>query len=323
MSDLYSFIISENRLEIVEDAGEILSAKYTGAELKKILNMIEKSDPYDDKRFAVNIANWILDEDRGDIGGYFDDELETYSSMIKDYKESMRKMKSMWMNVSNSAIKSKMKDFMSIDIEDFKNIQYMQECLDTAEKLTDKDYVYSDSCVELVGTHGEYKMYEINSFDDLECEIVDFLMPWCVVKSEHYGSYGGPPYFPIMKGQEPVGIFCSKNISVGYDNDTFRNANNTGAMSKETIDKVLPLLRLAHPKFEKTSNISLYIHFESAGYKLLRIFGSWLYYPLTDEGEEWVEKAFEISKMDDDESSSEMWDDHSIELEKIGGIFLD
>jgi hypothetical protein len=44
--------------------------------------------------------------------------------------------------------------------------------------------------------------------------------------------------------------------------------------------------------------------------------------PNTEAGREWIKEADRIWTLPDNAESAELWDDHSLELERIGGRWL-
>jgi hypothetical protein len=248
---LSEYIILESRLKIVEEAGEILSSRYSGVKLKKILNGIEAADPYRDKRFAKHMAHWIVEN-------YPDDNPLEFKDYIVTYKELIKKMDTLWKKTENKALKSSIREMQKKEIVKYGDfLNWLIE----AERIVDENYKFSEKGLKVVATHGDYTMYEIRKEKDLEIDLVKRKMPWCVVRHPHFGGYGGPPYYAIMKGQRPICMVCPGNIEEGgKDYNSFANELNSQAISYELADEIKPLLLIANPKIQWKSDLSVYIH---------------------------------------------------------------
>jgi len=75
---------------------------------------------------------------------------------------------------------------------------------------------------------------------DLECK-----RKYCITTKNYFGEYGGPPYFWVLKKDGEKYVQYGMIIPKGLEDDpeqALRNANNTGMMEPELMEKLRPFL---------------------------------------------------------------------------------
>jgi hypothetical protein len=247
---LIEYILNESLHAKTREAKDILIASGMPEKDARALALkIEGDDPYKDagKLFTPVMANWLAKK----IVQSYDEHLYD----IRKYKENRKKLTSTEVTTSNfdkkkKLLESKPEDFM----RHYSNLQrWNKEC----EAIFD-DGKSDNSAKEIeVAKHNGYTMYKIDKEKHLEIPLVKNKMNWCVTTHErdegHYGGYGGPPYYAIMKDSDSSQFaMIIPNFFNDNPDQAVRDSSNEDRLSPSDMKKVRPLIQMVlNPKKHK------------------------------------------------------------------------
>jgi hypothetical protein len=244
---LFEYILSESLHTKTREAKDILMASgMAEKEAHTLALKIEGDDPYKDagKLFTPVMANWLANK----IVQSYDEHLYD----IRKYKENRKKLTSAEVTTANFEKKKKL---LGSKPEDFMgHYSDLQEWNKECEAIFD-DGKSDNSAKEIeVAKHNGYTMYKIDKEKHLEIPLVKNKMNWCVTTHKrdrgHYGNYGGPPYYAIMKDSDnsQFAMIIPKHFNEDPD-QAVRDADNRNRLSPSNMKKVRPLIQMVlNPK---------------------------------------------------------------------------
>jgi hypothetical protein len=244
---LIEYILNESLHAKTREAKSILIASgMAEKEAHTLALKIEGDDPYKDagKLFTPVMANWLAKK----IVQSYDEHLYD----IKKYKENRKLLTSKKVTIVNLEKKKELLEFKPEDFMDhYSDLQkWNREC----EAIFD-DGKSDNSAKEIeVAKHNGYTMYKIDKEEHLEMPLVKNKMNWCVTTHKrdggHYGNFGGPPYYAIMKDSDSSQFAMIIPNHFNEDPDqAVRDADNRNRLSPSNMKKVRPLIQMVlNPK---------------------------------------------------------------------------
>jgi hypothetical protein len=234
---LFEYILNESLHAKTLEAKSILIASGMAEKDAHALALkIEGDDPYKDagRLFTPVMANWLA---KGIIQSY-----DEHLYDIEKYKENRKMLTSKKVTIANLEKKKKLLEYKP---EDFmRHYSELQKWNRECEAIFD-DGKSDNSAKEIeVAKHNGYTMYKIDKEEHLEIPLVKNKMNWCVTKN-HFGKYGGPPYYAIMRDSDssPFAMIIPNHFNKDPD-QAVRDSSNKGRLSPSDMKKVKPLIHM-------------------------------------------------------------------------------
>jgi hypothetical protein len=262
---LFEYILNESIHAKTREAKDILIASgMAEKEAHALALKIEGDDPYKDagRLFTPVMANWLANK----IVESYDEHLYD----IRKYKSNRKKLTSVEVTTTNFKKKKKL---LGSKPEDFmRHYSDLQKWNRECEAIFD-DGKSDNSAKEIeVAKYNGYTMYKIDKEEHLEIPLVKNKMNWCVTTHKrdggHYGNFGGPPYYAIMKDSDSsqFAMIIPNHFNEDPD-EAVRDGSNGDRLSPPDMKKVRPLIQMVldpkkhtHPYINAIYGIKVELH---------------------------------------------------------------
>jgi hypothetical protein len=245
--ELSETLLVEDVLPAVERAAEILGDRRAAL-------AAARHDPYPDKRMTPTVAAWIK---RKKVQS-----AEEHAHDIVRHKDLRKRLKGLRVPATNRARTAEVKRLLAYDPTAARAPHEIAAWNAEVARLVDPDADLSPGDLPVVGRHGGFTMYRLDSPEACEAPLVKNAMSWCVTKGA-FGKYGGPPYFAVVRDSDksPFAMVIPAHFEKDPD-EAVRNGTNSGRLSALDLRKIRPLVRLALPegKFRRKKTYLRAVH---------------------------------------------------------------